>query len=173
MFLTFIVVNFVIGNRCRSLPLSERLLVYNISEITTIQNKKTMSDTMYNMAVGVLEAPITTLPKVNGHYTTLGDELALTDNANQDGFKFSCDEECPLFGDFCHQYNITMEMFPTFYSSHVGVRLAIFQLNGVDVEVPDAVGTDILQHMTVDQLAKIKTAMLWIEKFYKDGVVLS
>jgi hypothetical protein len=154
--------------------------VYNISEITTIQNKKTMSDTIYNMAVGVLEAPITTLPKVNGHYTTLGDELALTDNANQDGFKFSCDEECPLFGDFCHQYNITMEMFPTFYSSHVGVRLAIFSrssclysLREEGLEVPDDVGTDILSAMSVEQLAKIKTAMLWIEKFYKDGVVLS
>ena len=132
-----------------------------------------MAHTMYDMAVGVLEAPITTLPKVNGHYTTLGDELALTDNANQDGFKFSCDEECPLFGEFCTIYNITMEMFPTFYSSHVGVRLAIFQRNGVDVEVPERVGTDILQHMTVAQLAKIKSAMLWIEKFYKDGVVLS
>ena len=138
-----------------------------------------MAGDIYDRAVAALEAPMPS--KANGHFTTtLGDELALTDNANQDGFKFSCDEECPMFGDFCHQYNITMEMMPTFYSSHVGVRLAIFSRISSQylrreegLEVPDDVGTDILSTMSVAQLAKIKTAMLWIEKFYKDGVVLS
>ena len=142
--------------------------MYNLSEITTIQNKKIMAGDIYDRAVAALEAPMPS--KANGHFTTtLGDELALTDNATQDGFKFSCDEYCPMFGDFCHQYNITMEMMPTFYSSHVGVRLAIFSRREEGLEVPDEVGTDILSAMSVEQLAKIKSAMLWIEKFYKEG----
>ena len=127
-----------------------------------------MSGNVYNMAVEALEAEVPS--KVNGHFTTtLGDQLALTDNANQDGFKFSCDEYCPMFGDFCRQYNISMEMMPTFYSSHVGVRLAIYSQRDDNLEVPDEVGTDILSHMTVEQLAKIKCAMVWIEKFYKEN----
>ena len=138
--------------------------MYTITEITEIQNKTNLSQNIYNMAVAALEAPM----GLNNEPTTLSWELELKDNANQDGFRFSCHDKCPMFGDFCRQYNITMEMMPTFYSSHVGVRLSIFSRTGVDVEVSDNIGLNILHNMTVEQLAKIKTAMLWIENFYNN-----
>jgi hypothetical protein len=50
--------------------------VYNLSEITTIQNKKIMAGDVYDRAVAALEAPMPS--KANGHFTTtLGDELAI------------------------------------------------------------------------------------------------
>ena len=79
---------------CRSLPLAERLLMFSLTDINTMANKKSIASRMYNHVVNLLETPFF----LDGSNHEVGDELLLKDNANQDGFKFACDPDNELFG---------------------------------------------------------------------------
>lgn len=140
--------------------------MFTLSDITTIVTKKHMVARLYTKVVDALEAPIPS--KSNGHFTTtLGDELLLVDNENQDGFKFAIDDQS--FGEVYAANNVEFAIFPTFYSSHVGMRLAIYDLVLMG-EVPEYKGKEILESLSKEQLDKLAEAMAWLNEAYSKGM---
>ena len=140
--------------------------MFTFSDITTIATKKHMAAALYTKIVDKLEAPIPS--KTNGHFTTtLGEELLLVDNENQDGFKFAIDDQS--FMEVYAANNVEFAIFPTFYSSHVGMRLAIYDLV-LMTEVPEYKGTAILEGLSKEQVDQLAEAMAWLNEAYAKGL---
>ena len=121
---------------------------------------------LYTKVVDALEAPHAS--NMDEHFTnTLGEELLLVDNENQDGFKFAIDE-----ADFMAVYeanDVEFNIFPTFYSTHIGMRLEIHDLVLMG-EVPEHKGKAILEKLTKEQLDKLAEAMAWLNETYAEGL---
>lgn len=143
--------------------------MFSLTDINTMANKKSIASRMYNHVVNMLEAPANA-----GLDGFLGDEVGdiylLTDNANQDGFKFACDPENPLFGKTFNgsPENISMEIFPEFYSSHIGMKLVVFSHSGD--EMTGWAAKEFMETLNVEQLNKIGEAMAWLMEAYGKGI---
>ena len=139
--------------------------MFSLTDINTMANKKSIASRIYNHVVNMLEAPANA-----GLDGFLGDEVGdvylLTDNAAQDGFKFACDPENPLFGKTFHGFseNISMEIFPEFYSSHIGMKLVVFSHSGGEMTAWRA--KEFMDTLNVEQLNKIAEAMAWLMEAY-------
>ena len=149
-----------------TLPLSERLLMFSLTDINTMANKKTIASRIYNHIVNLLETPAhTALDGFIGD--EVGDVYLLTDNATQDGFKFACDPDNALFGKTFAEQEITMEIFPEFYSSHIGMKLVVYTTLG---EMTGWAAKEFMETLNVEQLNKIAEAMAWLMEAYGKGV---
>ena len=136
--------------------------MFSLTDINTMANKKSIASRMYNHVVNLLEAPANA-----GLDGFLGDEVGdvylLTDNANQDGFKFACDPENELFGKTFAAEEITMEIFPEFYSSHIGMKLVVYTNHD---EMTGWGAKQFMDTLNVEQLNKIAEAMAWLNDTY-------
>ena len=105
---------------------------------------------------------------LNGEYTTtLGDELFLVTNPDLDGFRFAIDE-----ADFMAVYedkDVEFVIYPTFYGSHIGMRLAILDLVLIG-EVPEYKGKEILELLSKEQVDQLAEAMAWLNDTYAKGL---
>lgn len=144
--------------------------MFSLTDINTMANKKSIASRMYNHVVNMLEAPANA-----GLDGFLGDEVGdiylLTDNANQDGFKFACDPENELFSSTLGKFadkEITMEIFPEFYSSHIGMKLVVYTNND---EMTGWAAKEFMDTLNVEQLNKIAEAMAWLMEAYGKGIV--
>jgi hypothetical protein len=140
--------------------------MFSLTDINTMANKKSIASRIYNHVVNMLESPANA-----GLDGFIGDEVGdlylLTDNANQDGFKFACDPENELFGKTFADQEITMEIFPEFYSSHIGMKLVVYTNND---EMTGWAAKEFMDTLNVEQLNKIAEAMAWLIEAYGKGV---
>ena len=143
--------------------------MFSLTDINTMANKKTIASRIYNHIVNLLETSAhTALDGFIGD--TVGEVYLLTDNANQDGFKFACDPENELFGSTLGKFadkEITMEIFPEFYSSHIGMKLVVYTNND---EMTGWAAKEFMDTLNVEQLNKIGEAMAWLIEAYGKGV---
>ena len=141
--------------------------MFSLTDINTMANKKSIASRMYNHVVNLLETPFF----LDGSDHEVGDELLLKDNANQDGFKFACDPENELFGEriVSEFKDCTMEIFPEFYSSHIGMKLVVFSQSGDEMTAWAA--KEFMDTLNVEQLNKIGEAMAWLMEAYGKGIV--
>ena len=141
--------------------------MFSLTDINTMANKKSIASRMYNHVVNLLETPFF----LDGSDHEVGEELLLKDNANQDGFKFACDPDNELFGKTFDgsPENISMEIFPEFYSSHIGMKLVVFSHSGDEMTAWAA--KEFMNTLRVEQLNKIAEAMAWLIEAYGKGIV--
>jgi hypothetical protein len=142
--------------------------MFTLSDITTIGTKKHMAAKLYTKVADLLE---TELGDPNPYDlpigATLGCKLLLVTNPNLDGFRFAIDE-----ADFMEVFeakNVEFVIYPTFYDTHVGMRLAIEDLVLMG-EVPEHKGKPILESLTKQQLDKLAEAMAWLNEAYAEGL---
>jgi hypothetical protein len=144
--------------------------MFSLTDINTMANKKTIASRIYNHIVNLLETPAhTALDGFIGD--TVGEVYLLTDNANQDGFKFACDPENTLFSSTLGKFadkEITMEIFPEFYSSHIGMKLVVYTNHD---EMTGWAAKQFMDTLNVEQLNKIAEAMAWLMEAYGKGIV--
>ena len=138
--------------------------MFTLTDINTMANKKTIASRIYNHIVNLLEAPALLEGFIGDE---VGDLYLLTDNAAQDGFKFACDPENELFGKTFADQEITMEIFPEFYSSHIGMKLVVYTNND---EMTGWAAKEFMDTLNVEQLNKIAEAMAWLIEAYGKGV---
>ena len=144
--------------------------MFSLTDINTMANKKSIASRMYNHVVNMLESPANA--GLDGFIgDEVGDVLLLKDNANQDGFKFACDPDNELFGKTFDgsPENISMEIFPEFYSSHIGMKLVVFSHSGDEMTAWAA--KEFMNTLNVEQLNKIAEAMAWLIEAYGKGIV--
>jgi hypothetical protein len=141
--------------------------MFTLSDITAIGTKKHMATALYTKVADLLEEEKKVFT-LNGEYTTtLGDELFLVTNPDLDGFRFAIDE-----ADYMAVYeanDVEFTIYPTFYDSHVGMRLAIEHLVLMG-EVPEYKGKEILDSLSKEQLDKLAEAMAWLNETYAKGL---
>jgi len=146
--------------------------MFSLTDINTMANKKSIASRIYNHVVNMLEAPANA-----GLDGFLGDEVGdiylLTDNANQDGFKFACDPENELFGErIASEFKgCTMEIFPEFYSSHIGMKFVVYTNDSAYEQMTAWRAKEFMDTLNVEQLNKIAEAMAWLMEAYGKGIV--
>jgi len=143
--------------------------MFSLTDINTMANKKSIASRMYNHVVNLLESPFF----LDGSDHEVGDELLLKDNANQDGFKFACDPENELFGEHIVSEfkGCTMEIFPEFYSSHIGMKLVVYTNDSAYEQMTTWKAKEFMETLNVEQLNKIAEAMAWLMEAYGKGIV--
>jgi hypothetical protein len=72
-----------------------------------------------------------------------------------------------LFGKTFAEQEITMEIFPEFYSSHIGMKLVVYTTLG---EMTGWAAKEFMETLNVEQLNKIAEAMAWLMEAYGKGV---
>lgn len=146
--------------------------MFSLTDINTMANKKSIASRMYNHVVNMLETPAhTALDGFIGD--TVGEVYLLTDNANQDGFKFACDPENELFGErIASEFKgSTMEIFPEFYSSHIGMKFVVYTNDSAYEQMTTWRAKEFMETLNVEQLNKIAEAMAWLMEAYGKGIV--
>jgi len=140
--------------------------MYNLSEIITFANKKHTAASLYTKVADLLETEFGDPNPYDLHIgATLGCKLLLVTNPDLDGFRFAIDE-----ADFVEVYeakNVEFVIYPTFYSSHIGMRLAILDTyTEKGGEVGEKAGAEVLESLTKKQLDKLAEAMAWLNDTY-------
>lgn len=145
--------------------------MFTLSDITAIGTKKHMATALYTKVADLLETELECKffprPYDLPLGATLGCKLLLVTNPDLDGFRFAIDE-----ADFMAVYeanDVEFTIYPTFYDSHVGMRLAIEHLVLMG-EVPEYKGKEILDSLSKEQLDKLAEAMAWLNEAYAKGL---
>ena len=142
--------------------------MFTLSDITAIGTKKHMATALYTKVADLLETELgDPSPYDLPIGATLGCKLLLVTNPDLDGFRFAIDE-----ADFMAVYeanDVEFTIYPTFYDTHVGMRLAIEHLVLMG-EVPEYKGKEILDLLSKEQLDKLAEAMAWLNEAYAKGM---
>jgi hypothetical protein len=65
--------------------------------------------------------------------------------------------------------DVEFVIYPTFYGSHIGMRLAILDLVLIG-EVPEYKGKEILELLSKEQVDQLAEAMAWLNDTYAKGL---
>ena len=138
--------------------------MFTLSDITAIGTKKHMATTLYTKVADLLETELgDPSPYDLPIGATLGCKLLLVTNADLDGFRFAIDDS--YFMAVYEAKNVEFVIYPTFYDTHIGMRLGIIDLVLMG-EVPEYKGKTLLESLSKKQLDKLAEAMAWLNDTY-------